>query len=132
MRWAPASGRRSEKKYRGAADPEVDAIVIIGAGKTFIAGADINIFKTLRTREQSSQRSAQTHARLKRIEDTGKPLVAAIHGNALGGGLEVAMTCHYRVATADAKGRGQPEVMLGIIPGADCSASAPRGSGDCT
>jgi 3-hydroxyacyl-CoA dehydrogenase len=117
-----------EEVARGAADPEVDAIVIIGAGKTFIAGADINIFKTLRTREQSLERSAQTHARLKRIEDTSKPLIAAIHGNALGGGLEVAMACHFRVATVDAK-VGQPEVMLGIIPGAGGTQRLPRLAG---
>src|SRR2546422_10496286 len=92
---------------RAAADPGAGAIVLIGAGTTFVAGADINIFKTLKTREQSLERSARTHALLKRLEDAGKPLVAAIHGNALGGGLEVAMACHYRVAVKDAK-VGQP------------------------
>jgi 3-hydroxyacyl-CoA dehydrogenase len=117
-----------EQVARGANDLEVDAIVIIGAGKTFIAGADINIFKTLKTREQSLERSGQTHARLKRIEDTAKPLIAAIHGNALGGGLEVAMACHFRVATADAK-VGQPEVLLGIIPGAGGTQRLPRLAG---
>ncbi len=120
-----------EEVARGAADSEVDAIVLIGAGQTFIAGADIKIFKTLKTREQSLERSGQTHARLKRIEDTAKPLVAAIHGNALGGGLEVAMACHFRVATADAK-VGQPEVMLGIIPGAGGTQRLPRLSGPAT
>ena len=68
---------------------------------------------------------------MKRIEDTGKPLVAAIHGNALGGGLEVAMACHFRVATADAK-VGQPEVMLGIIPGAGGTQRLPRLAGPAT
>jgi enoyl-CoA hydratase len=102
---------------RANADPAAEAIVLIGAGTTFIAGADIRMFDALKTREASLSRSAHTHAMLKRIEDSAKPLVAAIHGNALGGGLEVAMACHYRVATADAK-VGQPEVLLGIIPGA--------------
>jgi 3-hydroxyacyl-CoA dehydrogenase len=120
-----------EEVARGAADPDVDAIVLIGAGQTFIAGADIKIFKTLKTREQSLERSGQTHARLKRIEDTGKPLVAAIHGTALGGGLEVAMACHFRVAAADAK-VGQPEVMLGIIPGAGGTQRLPRLAGPAT
>src|SRR5260370_17386792 len=102
---------------RGLDDPLVDALVLMGAGQTFVAGADINVFKTIKSREQSLLRSQQTHARLLRFEDARKPLVAAVHGNALGGGLELAMACHYRVATADAK-VGQPEVMLGIIPGA--------------
>ena len=106
-----------EAVARGDADPGVDAMVLIGAGSTFIAGADIKIFGTLKTRDQSLARSEATHARLKRIEDASKPLVAAIHGNALGGGLEVAMSCHYRVMAPDAK-VGQPEVLLGIIPGA--------------
>jgi 3-hydroxyacyl-CoA dehydrogenase len=102
---------------RGAADAGADAMVLIGAGTTFIAGADIKVFDTLKTREDSMSRSGGTHALLKRVEDASKPLVAAIHGNALGGGLEVAQACHFRVATKDAK-VGQPEVMLGIIPGA--------------
>ena len=110
---------------RGVADPEVDAMVLVGAGATFIAGADIKVFDTLRTREDSLARSAGTHALLKRIEDASKPLVAAIHGNALGGGLEVAQACHFRVATADAK-VGQPEVLLGIIPGAGGTGRLPR------
>ena len=110
---------------RGLGDSEVDALVLIGAGQTFVAGADINIFKTVKTREQSLERSEQMHARLKRFEDARKPLVAAIHGNALGGGLELAMACHYRVATADAK-VGQPEVSLGIVPGAGATYRLPR------
>jgi 3-hydroxyacyl-CoA dehydrogenase len=110
---------------RGVADEGADAIVIIGAGSTFIAGADIKVFDVLKTREDSMSRSAGTHALLKRVEDATKPLVAAIHGNALGGGLEVAQACHYRVATKDAK-VGQPEVLLGIIPGAGGTQRLPR------
>ena len=110
---------------RGCADADVDAMVLIGAGSTFIAGADIKIFGTLKSREQSLARSEATHARLLRIEDATKPLVAAIHGNALGGGLEVAMSCHYRVMAANAK-VGQPEVLLGIIPGAGGTQRLPR------
>jgi 3-hydroxyacyl-CoA dehydrogenase len=110
---------------RAAADSAVDAIVLIGAGSTFVAGADINAFKLLKTREQSMERSAKTHALLRRLEDAPKPIVAAIHGNALGGGLELAQACHYRIATPDAK-VGQPEVLLGIIPGAGGTQRLPR------
>ena len=110
---------------QAVADTGADAIVLIGAGATFVAGADINIFKTLKTRDQSLARSAKTHALLKRVEDATKPLVAAIHGNALGGGLELAQACHFRVATKDAK-VGQPEVLLGIIPGAGGTQRLPR------
>jgi 3-hydroxyacyl-CoA dehydrogenase len=113
---------------RAAADPAAEAIVLIGAGTTFIAGADIKVFDTLKTREDSMSRSAATHALLKRLEDAPKPLVAAIHGNALGGGLEVAQACHFRVATRDAK-VGQPEVLLGIIPGAGGTQRLPRLAG---
>ncbi|HEU4939696.1 MAG TPA: 3-hydroxyacyl-CoA dehydrogenase NAD-binding domain-containing protein, partial [Vicinamibacterales bacterium] len=115
----------SEAVERGDQDPAADAIVLIGAGTTFIAGADINIFKELTTREQSIERSRAVHARLKKLEDAGKPLVAAIHGHALGGGLEFAMACHYRVAVATAR-VGQPEVHLGIIPGAGGTQRLPR------
>src|SRR5437016_3151353 len=110
---------------RAVADPAASAIVLIGAGTTFIAGADIKMFDLLKTSADSMARSANTHALLKRVEDATKPLVAAIHGNALGGGLEVAQACHYRIATKDAK-VGQPEVMLGIIPGAGRTQRLPR------
>src|SRR6185295_8780663 len=113
---------------RADADPAADAMVLIGAGTTFIAGADIKVFDTLKTAEASFSRSANTHALLRRMEDAGKPLVAAIHGNALGGGLEVAQACHFRVATKDAK-VGQPEVLLGIIPGAGGTQRLPRLAG---
>ena len=102
----------SEAVERACGDSAADAIVLIGAGTTFIAGADINVFKQLKTREQALARSQTLHARLKALEDAGKPLVAAIHGHALGGGLEFAMACHYRVAVASAN-VGQPEVHLG-------------------
>jgi 3-hydroxyacyl-CoA dehydrogenase len=117
-----------EAVKRGVADPAAEAIVVIGAGTTFIAGADIKAFELLKTPEDSMTRSARTHALLKRVEDATKPVVAAIHGNALGGGLEVAQACHYRVATKDAK-VGQPEVLLGIIPGAGGTQRLPRLAG---
>ncbi len=117
-----------ERIARANADANADAIVLIGGGTTFIAGADIKVFDTLKTPEDSLTRSASTHAMLRRIEDSAKPLVAAIHGNALGGGMEVAMSCHYRVAAKDAK-VGQPEVLLGIIPGAGGTQRLPRLAG---
>ena len=114
-----------EAVARANADAQAEAIVLIGAGSTFVAGADIKIFDTLKTRDDSLARSARTHALLARLEDSAKPLVAAIHGNALGGGLEVAQACHFRVAAADAR-VGQPEVLLGIIPGAGGTQRLPR------
>ncbi len=118
----------SDSVERAGRDPAADAIVLIGAGTTFIAGADINVFKELTTREQSIERSRAVHTRLKKLEDTDKPLIAAIHGHALGGGLEFAMACHYRVAVATAR-IGQPEVHLGIIPGAGGTQRLPRLAG---
>jgi 3-hydroxyacyl-CoA dehydrogenase len=115
----------SDAVDRACRDSSADAIVLIGAGSTFIAGADIKVFEQLKTRELSVERSLSGHARLKKLEDAGKPVVAAIHGHALGGGLEVAMACHYRVASAAAK-VGQPEVQLGIIPGAGGTQRLPR------
>jgi 3-hydroxyacyl-CoA dehydrogenase len=101
---------------RAAAEPAARAIVVIGAGRTFIAGADI---KGLEQLAWGAGRGApQMHDLLQRIEDSPKPVVMALHGTALGGGLEVAMAGHYRVAVADAQ-VGQPEVNLGIIPGAE-------------
>jgi 3-hydroxyacyl-CoA dehydrogenase len=113
---------------RAEADASADAIVLIGAGATFIAGADITVFDTLKTARDAMERSAQTHALLVQLEDTSKPLVAAIHGHALGGGLEVALACHFRVASPDAR-LGQPEVLLGLIPGAGGTQRLPRVAG---
>src|SRR5215470_16486422 len=74
-----------EAVARANGDPSAEAIVLVGAGTTFIAGADIKVFGTLKTRDDSMARSGGTHALLRHLEDSSKPLVAAIHGNALGG-----------------------------------------------
>jgi 3-hydroxyacyl-CoA dehydrogenase len=106
-------------------DADVHSIVVIGAGKTFVAGADINQFAKMR----ASRECGPGHtAFLLRVEDCAKPIVMAIHGTAFGGGLELAMAGHYRVATADAQ-VGQPEVKLGIIPGAGGTQRLPRLAG---
>lgn len=108
-------------------DPAVIAVVVIGAGRTFIAGADIKELERAASPDPN-QRGAQgpdLHELLQRIEDCPKPVVMAIHGTALGGGLEVAMAGHFRVATPDAQ-MGQPEVNLGIIPGAEGTQRLPR------
>lgn len=107
-------------------DDTVKAVVLIGGGRTFVAGADIKEFEKIISGE--ARRGAGLNPMLLRIEDCRKPVVAAIHGTALGGGLEMAMACHYRVATPDAQ-VGQPEVKLGIIPGAGGTQRLPRLAG---
>jgi 3-hydroxyacyl-CoA dehydrogenase len=97
-------------------DPSVRAIVMICAGRTFISGADIKELEAAARNPESG--GPDLHPLLTRIEDCAKPVIMAIHGMALGGGLEVAMAGHYRVAVADAS-LGAPEVNLGIIPGAE-------------
>jgi 3-hydroxyacyl-CoA dehydrogenase len=110
---------------RGEDDAQVRAIVVIGAGKTFVAGADIKEFAKMR----ASRECGPGHTKfLSRVEDCTKPVVMAIHGTALGGGLELAMAGHYRIATVDAQ-VGQPEVKLGIIPGAGGTQRLPRLAG---
>jgi 3-hydroxyacyl-CoA dehydrogenase len=104
-------------------DSSAQAIVIIGGGKTFIAGADIKELELAAAGRGSGP--PEFHAILARIEDASKPVVMAIHGTALGGGNEVAMAGHYRVAVAEAQ-IGQPEVNLGIIPGAEGTQRLPR------
>ncbi len=109
-----------------AANADARAAVLIGGGRTFIAGADIKEFGKITSGEKS--RDIGLNALLARIEDCPKPVVMAIHGTALGGGLELAMSGHYRVATPDAQ-VGQPEVKLGIIPGAGGTQRLPRLAG---
>ncbi len=108
---------------RAGADAEVRAIVVIGGGRTFIAGADISVLQ--RMAWGAGPGALVLHPMLARIEESAKPVVMAIHGTALGGGLEVAMAGHYRVAVASAQ-LGQPEVNLGIIPGAEGTQRLPR------
>jgi 3-hydroxyacyl-CoA dehydrogenase len=109
-----------------SADDSIKGAVLIGGGQTFIAGADIKEFGKI----TSGQRKEGINflSLLRTIEDCPKPLVAAIHGTAFGGGLEVAMAFHYRVALASAQ-VGQPEVKLGIIPGAAGTQRLPRLAG---
>jgi 3-hydroxyacyl-CoA dehydrogenase len=111
---------------RVESDPEIKAAVLIGAGSTFIAGADIREFNKIASGQK--KRGEGLHPLLSRIENCRKPLVVAIHGNAFGGGLELAMAGHYRVATPSAQ-LGQPEVKLGLIPGAGGTQRLPRLAG---
>ena len=101
-----------EAVERGNADPQVTAMVLIGAGRSFIAGADIRQF--------GKARPVTTRTSAAALDDSEKPVVAAIHGYALGGGLEHALACHYRVASPGAK-VGLPEVRW-----ASCRAAAAR------
>ncbi|CAG9171129.1 3-hydroxyacyl-CoA dehydrogenase NAD-binding domain-containing protein [Cupriavidus respiraculi] len=103
---------------RALDDDAVKAIVLICAGKTFVAGADITEFG----KPPSGPSLAEVQAL---IENAPKPVVAAIHGTALGGGLELALVCHYRVASRSAK-CGLPEVNLGLLPGAGGTQRLPR------
>jgi len=103
---------------KAAADPAVKAVVLICAGRTFIAGADIAEFGKPFT--GASLPDAQAA-----LENCPMPVIAAIHGTALGGGFEVALVCHYRVAVPSAK-LGLPEIKLGLIPGAGGTQRLPR------
>lgn len=108
-------------------DPSVKAIVLIGGGRTFIAGADINEFGKITSGEKKEVDPA-LQTIFSTLEECPKPVVAAIHGTALGGGFEVALCCQYRVAVESAK-VGLPEVKLGLIPGAGGTQRLPRLAG---
>jgi 3-hydroxyacyl-CoA dehydrogenase len=109
-----------------AADPSVKAIVLIGGGKTFVAGADIKEFAKIRS--GAKERGPGLHPMLTVVENCPKPVVCAIHGTAFGGGLELAQACHYRVAVPNSQ-VGQPEVKLGLIPGGAGTQHLPRLAG---
>src|SRR5271156_5110832 len=116
----------SEAIERISNDPEIVAAVLIGGGRTFVAGADIKEFGKMVSGK--APRGAGMLPFLLRVEDSRKPIVVAIHGTAFGGGLELAMSGHYRVAVPSAQ-VGQPEVKLGIIPGAAGTQRLPRLAG---
>lgn len=102
------------------ADPEISAIVLMGDGRSFIAGADIRQFGKERPRPKRRTYDV--------LDEGDKPVVAAIHGFALGGGLENALACHYRIAKPSAK-VGLPEVLIGILPGGGGTQRLPRLAG---
>lgn len=100
------------------ADADVRAVLLVGAGKNFIAGADIREFG-------KPPKPPALPDVCNQIEASTKPVVAALHGAALGGGLEIALAAHYRLALASAK-LGLPEVNLGLLPGAGGTQRTPR------
>jgi 3-hydroxyacyl-CoA dehydrogenase len=102
---------------RGVADPAVSAMVLIGAGRSFIAGADIRQF--------GKPRATPPYLSHDTLDGSPKPIVAAIHGYALGGVLEHALSSHYRIAVPSAK-VGLPEVLIGILPGGGGTQRLPR------
>lgn len=110
------------------ADSTVRAVILIsGKANSFIAGADIDEFVALKTREDAWQLVRGGQQLVNRLEDLDKPVVAAIHGSCLGAGLEAALACRYRVATDHATTSiGLPEIQLGIIPGSGGCQRLPR------
>ena len=107
------------------ADDAVRVIILTASGKFFSPGADIKELAELKTVHQGSELSGRGQALLNRIERFDKPVIAAINGACLGGGLELAMACHMRVAAAGLL-LGLPEIKLGLIPGFGGTQRLPR------
>lgn len=112
-------------------NPQIQAAVLIsGKPGCFVAGADINMLSSLKTAEEVTKISRDAQAIMNAIEESKKPFIAAIQGSCLGGGLELALACHYRIAVKDRKtGLGLPEVMLGLLPGGGGTQRVPRLAG---
>jgi enoyl-CoA hydratase len=107
-------------------DERVRAVIVTGAGeRSFVAGADINELRALPSAASARALSARGHAVLFKIENLSKPVIAAINGYALGGGLELALACDIRIA-ADTARLGVPEINLGLIPGYGGTQRLPR------
>ena len=110
----------SQHMETATADANVKAIVITGKGRAFIAGADIRDFGKPASADEQPKRQAGVI-----IEESKKPVIAAINGTAFGGGLEFALTCHYRVASPGAP-VGLPEIKIGLLPGGGGTQRLPR------
>lgn len=104
---------------------EVRVILLKGEGRFFSAGADIKEFTTIETGEEFSKLAKKGQDVFERMENFSKPIIAAIHGAALGGGLELAMGCHIRLVSENAK-LGLPELQLGLVPGFAGSQRLPK------
>lgn len=108
-------------------DASVKGLILVSGKKDFFAGADVDHLWSITTAKQAFDESMRFKAWLRRIEKCGKPVVAAIHGRCLGGGLEIAMACHHRIVLDDGAARfGLPEVKLGLLPGGGGTQRLPR------
>ena len=110
---------------QAGSEKAIKAVVLTGTGKNFIAGADITEIQTVKDKNFLLPRVIENHRFINAIEDGPKPVIAAINGNCLGGGLEIGMACHYRIAAQGVQ-IGQPEVQIGLIPGAGGTQRLPR------
>lgn len=108
-----------------ADDKSIRAILLYGEGRFFSAGADIKEFTEVQSGEEFSELASNGQRVFEKIESFSKPVIAAIHGAALGGGLELAMACHIRLVSENAK-MGLPELQLGLIPGFAGTQRLPR------
>lgn len=115
----------AEAIFSAQEDQSVRAIILTGTGKNFIAGADITEVQKIKDKNYLFGKVMENNRFLNSIELGPKPVIAAINGHCLGGGLEIAMACHYRVAAAGVQ-VGQPEVQIGLIPGAGGTQRLPR------
>ncbi|BDG46230.1 enoyl-CoA hydratase [Parageobacillus sp. KH3-4] len=106
-------------------DENVRVVLLHGEGRFFSAGADIKEFTSIKSSEEAVKLSRAGQQVMERIEQFAKPVIAAVHGAALGGGLELAMSCHIRIVSDNAK-LGLPELQLGIIPGFAGTQRLPR------
>ena len=112
---------------RALGDASVKGVIITSARKDFVAGGDLDLIRRIDSVEASMAATGPVSAILRRLETAGKPFVAALNGSALGGGLELALACHRRIAAADPKIRlGLPEVTLGLLPAAGGTQRLPR------
>jgi len=107
------------------ADNAIKAVILTGTGKNFIAGADITEMQKVKDKNFLLPRVMENHRFINAIEDAPKPVIAAINGHCLGGGLEIAMACHYRISAQGVQ-IGQPEVKIGLFPGAGGTQRLPR------
>jgi len=110
---------------QAAADHAIKAAILTGTGRNFIAGADITEIQKVKDRNILLPRIMENHRFINGVEDSPKPVIAAINGHCLGGGLEIAMACHYRIAAQKVE-IGQPEVKIGLFPGAGGTQRLPR------
>lgn len=109
-------------------DDGIKAVVFSGEGRAFIAGADIRMLQKVKDASEGLEVSKLLHRAMNKIEELRKPVIAAIHGFCLGGGLELALACHMRVAGEKAQ-FGVPEIKLGVFPGAGGTQRIPRVAG---